>query len=1559
MPREYINQESAVPWNLIPLTDTEPHKDISEKAHNSSAYLSKDIVSSSSSQSEANRNISNSENGSNLPNTRDKLHSEIKSENVHLKTNKSITYSSNRTLHTVSTDPVSRHFLLRDEYKSYSKYKSEINLHSENNRSSTHSKKASPEHHSYSRRWESYKIPRKIRETSVSRALRSLRSRSRSVSQSRTVPQTVSTIAKQRYGDRASSHCRSSVVTETSHKHTDRALKLPESDPSAYNLKTQLPKDTQIETSKNLISKPQKKSTQDSELHSITGAANAELEYSLKIPKIGSGAKMQMSPSVGSTCGTGFATVSNLSEHGGFKRSRRAKIVKLPGSETKPREVTNSDLVKNTNSKLASEHNHRGGMKRPLETNETEESHLPDSIRQVVYDVTGIEGYNYRENDDSTEHKQKYNGAVKNQPSSSSVNENVLKTNKFPKEKSSGIQNVDAAVLEEKNKANQSNEETGPNNIRLDYKEGNDKQPIMENTVKDASGNMKIKSDCPGVKETNKNVNLKETDRQYGGHAKFRSDRMLFDTKRKSLGSCRPQYISQRYHERSSTQITFNSQCKRRSPSELLNKDRTGRRLNNHNEKARTTRSRSRSFEEGTSMYRETKRYKVTDNADGRYEANNVSSESEKNNRCSGGENNKLNSSQNHKEEKEKHKVETDRLTQNKASRQEEDCNRNVQNMCLLNTNRSNSVMNSRILDDCSGQIKLMRRPNSSISTALNETQKSYNKVLQHELSRLPFTNPSGLNEIIKTNISENNQISVLRSKSTELNADIASARRDSCEKGSRVLRVAENTRNSNSESADEKCVTHETYNANCKDERKKNKKPKDKIKESYTNNSHNNENNKEGNGKNSAEVEQIKQIPTKESGKEEVHNNNFQKENLLESSTKGGVMEGHCSVERLKAVTPDTVTKTQKSDCMEQQQQQYELSRQPVTEPLAPGQIIRAGGQENSLYFISKSSSVELRERKCVVGRDVADSLDETCTKKINDGHPKNGGKKSGSSDNAEGAGKNNVINVTKNKINNRKEAKSGRREEHGENVKKSLPDTNKKSIIMKPELDTGCKNPIGSTVKETEDVIKIMVNEIHNTGVKNPQHGPSSQPVAEQSICDEANKTGKAKRMLKDSIIHKTSNMPDSKCTKYVRNKAVSEKETNKHCERAEKMPANFQKYVASGQNTVCGTEIEETIPTVPQKSEVFDNLRQKGTKCNFSENEYKKNDLDSCQKKVENKQSAFQVSQKDVINARASEMRQKYENYSQTVQPTSTLDKNTEGGEARVDEVKDNAPITINEKLNSCCKELKNGLSDNHTTKPSLASNENENNRTKKVSRSHDDRSRAMRKPQRHKMTDSTDETSVICKTHSVESEERKKSKYSNNKNKKLSISRKDKEIVGKKDSEAEAVQTGADNIKCSETARKEEEINRNVHKTRLLESNSVHILTCTKPEVQNCGEGQTVSAKGVKDVKLTEADCKEMQNGKHREPTSELSVSHEVVRMGVAEIIPKSASRDNSTELSAESSTVSSVINLKFRTRRSVENKLQDSKAVLSVNITPPKAKITDLIAECPDMSAVKK
>jgi hypothetical protein len=499
---EYVNQESAVSWNLIPLLDTKQQKDVKEKGYHNSTHLSKECDSFS--QNESKKDVSKLENGSYLPNRRDVYHSETKSEREHVKINKSNTDSSKQTSHTLPKEPIPRHCYQRDEYSSYSKYKAERYERSDSDRSRTHSTHVSSEYHSHSERWESYKIPRTIHETNVSHARSSLRSRSRSVSQSRTEPESVQN-TKGRYDVRASSHSRSSVLSETSDKHMNRALKLADSDPSTYHLKSQLTTETQFEISKDLSCKPQKKFTHSGEPHSETHASTVELGSSLKIPQTEPGIKVQISP----------YTKSNLSEHSSFKRSRRPKIVKL-NSETKPSEASNSvndsDLVTNTRSNFFCEHNQTEGIKRHLDSKERDEAHLRDSKRQALDDITGRECYNYKEYDKNTDPKQKYNGRVKRQLSPGSVNEKLLKTNKCTKDESSNIKNTDIAALEERNTAKELKEETGPQNIKLDVEEGeicedDDTQPTTENTVEKKEticNNTNTKSDSRKSNERNR-----------------------------------------------------------------------------------------------------------------------------------------------------------------------------------------------------------------------------------------------------------------------------------------------------------------------------------------------------------------------------------------------------------------------------------------------------------------------------------------------------------------------------------------------------------------------------------------------------------------------------------------------------------------------------------------------------------------------------------------------------------------------------------------------------------------------------------------------------------------------------------------------------------------------------------------------------------------------------------------------------------------------------------------------------------------------------------------------
>jgi hypothetical protein len=172
MSSECTNYKSPVPRNLVPLSDTEPHEGKNEKVHHSSVHLSKmcDLFS----QTEPNGNIRKSEDVSYLANRKDTFFSETRSERVHVKTKLSDIDSSK---HTISKRRVSRHISQRDEYeyKSYSKCKAERYIHSESNRSRTHSRHASSEHHSHPERRESCTTPVALCEGSASYAFRDSR----------------------------------------------------------------------------------------------------------------------------------------------------------------------------------------------------------------------------------------------------------------------------------------------------------------------------------------------------------------------------------------------------------------------------------------------------------------------------------------------------------------------------------------------------------------------------------------------------------------------------------------------------------------------------------------------------------------------------------------------------------------------------------------------------------------------------------------------------------------------------------------------------------------------------------------------------------------------------------------------------------------------------------------------------------------------------------------------------------------------------------------------------------------------------------------------------------------------------------------------------------------------------------------------------------------------------------------------------------------------------------------------------------------------------------------
>jgi hypothetical protein len=1635
---EDINQESVIPWNLIPITDTERYKHINEKVHNSSSHLNKEYDSFS--QNESKRKRSNSENCSYLPKARSTVHAETKPERIHPNARESNVNSSKYISHTMSREPVYRHFYQGDEHKSYSKYKAGRYLHSENYRPRTYSRYAVSEHHSYSKRWELYRIPRITRETSLSRAHRSLRSwprsRSRSVSQSRIVPGSVQNSAKRRYCSKASSESSRSMLTEISEKSTDPALKLAESDTSTSHMKTWLPRDTQLEVSKDLWCKPPKKFTHDTEPHSVTGASGVELEHSLKTAETKPVVNIPVSPA-GSKCGCGSTTLLNLSEHSSFKRTKRAKIVEL-STEIKPTEAKTSDLVKNANIKLFSEHNQSGGVKRPLEAKEMDEVHLPDSKRQVLNDITGRECYNYRENDNFTGNKQLYEGTVMKQSSSCSVNENTLKNNKVNGDGADDIKNVDTATLKEKKRAKEQKEETGPQNIKL-----NVEQPTVDNTgiEKEISSSTRIKSDSPKLNETDINVaNERMTDRHHGERIKFRFERKPSDTKRKASGSCRPQYISRRYHERSRTPISFNSHCKRRSPSELLNKDRAGRRLGNKDEMVRTERSRSRSSE-GTSAYREHEKYQMTDSVDGksvRYLASKVTSEEQrKKNKYSKGDTTESNTSHDYVDKKEKHKVEVDGTKQNATRRQKEECSVNVHQMFLLEITSDNIVINSKIHDDCGSQTESVRIMDSTRSATLHEKQRSSSKELQHGPSTQISVQPSNLNEIIKTNISENNQNYFPTSKSVQ----IRRSRHNNHDRASQVLISTDN--NISSDGADVKHGICGSHKVGCEDKIRKSEDLKDKNKELCTSNSENNENNDEK-GKLSIKVEQSKVSNTKEttaSDKDEAYDRNLQKENLLESNVKDTVKKDDPKCQTV----PDGTVNTEN-----------EKNRE--------AEFRNTNAKQN----INKSTTEEeIKKREHSSDKKESTNSQDCKRNKQMDEHDKT-----------------DVVVSEESKV-NKKQASDSENVQQVNSLKKSKDDR-----VMKSTIQDDCQ----SKKEKSEVSVSSIMNEKQNSDFKASLCVSPKDITAQLPICNEANKAENTKkaatssrsrhreeeeRVLEESKVYETSGV---KHAGYKTRKAISkEMQNKKQCEKTEKMPNSLHKHKDRGQDEECGIEVarmdmdnaeerkkqkkdgtdaekigfletykedgisasriqngctgqtespadrienftagiinkkekshykdskhvlskqsvlgssvpdeinknenekentlrlkistkEGVTHRMSEKYKILDNVDQKDSKHRSSDeenHENEKNIPNICQNyktnKEENQQPRLSISQTVVNNAKDNEIRRKYENWSETVHQMSVCSKNVGNGvteteadhgyigdviKSPVDRVNDTTPSAGHRNKKSDCKEFKH-VSPGYVDELSLACNENEKGRiTRSRSRSCEDGSELMRGLQKHKVPDSTDENHIMPKTDNTESEETMKNNDSKDDDKISSISQNHENMMGKKDFEVEVAQSKAYNVKHRVITRKENHNNTNVQTTGLPESNKGH--NTVEPEIQNCTEAQWESIESVNDVTPSEkenTDYKAIQNGKREECITEVSVSHDLSEESA--VVSNHKPTDNSVPLSAASSKVSPVINLKFRARRSAEVKLEDSKAVLSVNITPPKKEVRVLLVQ---------
>jgi hypothetical protein len=184
---------------------------------------------------------------------------------------------------------------------------------------------------------------------------------------------------------------------------------------------------------------------------------------------------------------------------------------------------------------------------------------------------------------------------------------------------------------------------------------------------------------------------------------------------------------------------------------------------------------------------------------------------------------------------------------------------------------------------------------------------------------------------------------------------------------------------------------------------------------------------------------------------------------------------------------------------------------------------------------------------------------------------------------------------------------------------------------------------------------------------------------------------------------------------------------------------------------------------------------------------------------------------------------------------------------------------------------------------------------------------------------------------------------KNKYSTDEDKVSSLSQNHEKIMGKKDNfETKVTQRETQNIKHRDITRKENDNIKNVQNVGLPGSNKAQITA--ESEIKNCTEAQLESVKSVNAVTFSEkedTDYKEKQNGKCKEPMPEVSVSRKVCEENAVANSHKPT--DNSVALSAGSSKGSPVINLKFRAR-SMGVKLEDSKAVLSVNITPPKQEV---------------
>ncbi|KAJ4436787.1 hypothetical protein ANN_16919 [Periplaneta americana] len=725
-------QNSDVPWCLIPLQETET---TAKSSHHRNAYVSKDR--SPVLQTESRKELEYSSHNRSRRETK----TDDKYDGIHDRTRKSVTDSS-RSSSTTLKDSVSRHSRYRDEYKSYSKYKSE-----KYSRSDDRSRKYSSS--SYSR-WGTHRPPRSMREASVSRALRSLRSRS--VSQCRSKVKSVIVT------ERKTSEVKYSAIADAS-SHSKSSSK---PDTTKPGMKKQTQNEVQNKNSENQTCKTKDKDGNDvnsGPKHSNAELPSTEIKSSFNLPVNNSEPEMQLLSSFedsskinSSENGTELQvnstskimkdqtkiddckdkSVARLSEHFSFKRSGRTKIVKLNNEKSlgeAMKSALKSNILENEKSELTHVPDQKRGTKRSYENEDENDVQFPLFKRKALDDITRKECYN--NTDDIVTYSKPNNDRIK-QANTDLARENSMKNEKCSDE-SASLKDMDISEMktidETKERKDQEDEY-----MVLDIEEGElcDEDDIdkRRTEIKEILSKKDSKSGDTRLETRDKNIEKrKDNGSHHGDRSKLRSERRFSDSKRKTAGSSRSEYSAKRGYERSRTPFRFNNHCKRRSPSELLTGNRSGR-------MSRDRDIRSRSFEDVSKTYRGPERHNIIDNLEGKgkkHEDKRGSSEEKKREKSSKDEPKKLSSNQRDVEKMEKHEYNTENVQEKGDSLKIGKKNHKEESQ----TRKDDS---SRKHDDSHDKIK-----------PLEKSVKRGNKKCTDKEVLLPGTEPMITDKVIKT----------------------------------------------------------------------------------------------------------------------------------------------------------------------------------------------------------------------------------------------------------------------------------------------------------------------------------------------------------------------------------------------------------------------------------------------------------------------------------------------------------------------------------------------------------------------------------------------------------------------------------------------------------------------------------------------------------------------------------------------------------------------------------------------------------------------------------------